>query len=160
MWSTSSTVRSLLPSPSPFDIGGTGVVRSLIPRTSLEHDERELDLVGEGYLQGLVPSEMSESTTTTATERRVVMLAGPADPEGRGGAAQAIVFEVPWASVHGYWQGMMPLPPERWRDGPEGEVVVLVLDPEVAEGQDVVLRSNLASWVEACREIGIPEIVD
>jgi hypothetical protein len=132
----------------------------LIPRTSLEHDERELDLVGEGYLQGLVPSEMSESAPTTATERRVVMVGGLTDLQGRSGPARVIVFEVPWASVYGYWQGLMPLPPERWRDGPEGEVVVLVLDPEVADGQDVVLRSNLASWVEACREIGIPEIVD
>lgn len=135
-------------------------MKSLIPRTSLEHDESELDLVGEGYLQGLVPSEMSESAPTTATERRVVMVGGLTDLQGRSGPARVIVFEVPWASVYGYWQGLMPLPPERWRDGPEGEVVVLVLDPEVADGQDVVLRSNLASWVEACREIGIPEIVD
>ncbi|MDP9453699.1 MAG: hypothetical protein M3P97_10015 [Actinomycetota bacterium] len=135
-------------------------MRSLIPPEWLERDERALDLVGEGYLQGLVPSEMSESSPTTATQRRVVMLAGLADAQGAGGRASAITFQVAWASVHGYWRGVMPLPPERWREGPEGEVVVLVLDPEVAEGQDVVLRSNLASWVDACREIGIPEILD
>ncbi len=97
---------------------------------------------------------------TTATERRVVMLGGPGEPPARAGRARNIFFQVPWASVYGYWQGMMPLPPERWRDGPETAVVVLVLDPQAAGGQDVVLRSNLASWVEACRTIGISEIID
>lgn len=135
-------------------------MKSLIPRKWLDGDERELGVVGEGYLQGMVPTEMSDSVPTTATERRVVMLGGLDDHEGRAGRANAIVFQVPWASVHGYWQGVMPLPPERWRDGPEGRVVVLVLNPEAAGGQDVVLRSNLVSWVEACRTVGIPEILD
>lgn len=135
-------------------------MKSLIPRKWLDADERELDVAGEGYLQGLVPTEMSDSVPTTATERRVVMLGGLADHEGRNARANAIVFQVPWASVHGYWQGVMPLPPERWRDGPEGQVIVLVLNPEAAGGQDVVLRSNLDSWVAACRAIGIPEILD
>ncbi len=135
-------------------------MKSLIPRKWLDGDERELGVVGEGYLQGMVPTEMSDSVPTTATERRVVMLGGLDDHEGREGRANAIVFQVPWASVHGYWQGVMPLPPERWRDGPEGRVVVLVLNPEAAGGQDVVLRSNLVSWVEACRTVGIPEILD
>lgn len=135
-------------------------MRSLIPRKWLDGDERELGVVGEGYLQGLVPSEMSEPAPTVATERRVVMLGGLGDLEGRSGQASAIVFQVPWGSVNGYWQGLMPLPPERWRDGPEAPVVVLVLDPEAAGGQDVVIRSNLGSWVDACQAAGIPEILD
>ncbi len=117
-------------------------------------------MVGEGYLQGLMPTDMSDAVVTVATERRVVMLGGLSDLEGRRGRANAIVFEVPWASVFGYWQGLMPLPADRWREGPEAQVVVLVLDPEVADGHDVVIRSNLAPWVEACRTIGIPEILD
>lgn len=136
-------------------------MKGIIPRKWLDGDERDLGLVGEGYLQGLVPSEMSEAMPTTATERRVVMLGGPGDAAARTAArAKAIFFQVPWACVHGYWQGTMPLPPERWRDGPEGAVLVLVLDPEAAGGQDVVLRSNLASWVDACQTIGISEIID
>ncbi len=136
------------------------MVRSLIPRRWLDGDERELGVVGEGYLLGLTPTEMSDSAPTTATGRRVVMLGGLADPEGRRGRADAIVFQVPWTSVVGYWQGEMPLPPERWREGPEGPVVVLVLDPEAADGHDVAIRSHLGSWVEACRALGIPEILD
>jgi len=135
-------------------------VKGIIPRRWLDGDERELELVGEGYLQGLVPSEMSESMPTTATERRVVMLNGAVGLPVRGARRSGIFFEVPWARVHGYWQGVMPLPPERWRDGPEAAVLVLVLDPEAGGGQDVVLRSNLSSWVDVCRTIGIAEIVD
>lgn len=135
-------------------------MRSLIPRQWLEVDERELGVVGEGYLQGLMPTEMSEPVVTAATERRVVMLGGLGDLEGRSGRANAIVFQVPWASVYGYWQGLMPLPADRWREGPEAQVVVLVLDPEAADGHDVVLRSNLGAWVEACGTVGVPEILD
>ncbi|HWH35513.1 MAG TPA: hypothetical protein VNT56_09385 [Acidimicrobiales bacterium] len=135
-------------------------MKGIIPRKWLDGDERELDLVGEGYLQGLVPSEMSDAMPTTATERRVMML-GERDPRlDHGRRPDRIFFQVPWTSVHGYWQGSMPLPPERWRDGPEGDVVVLVLDPEAAGGQDVVLRSNLPAWIEACQRIGISEIFD
>lgn len=132
----------------------------MIPRNLLDADERELDVVGEGYLQGLVPSEMSDARPTTATERRVMMLRDGGDPLPSSGRNDGIFFQVPWASVNGYWQGSMPLPPERWRDGPEGAVLVLVLDPEAAGGQDVVLRTNLSSWVETCQTIGISEIVD
>lgn len=134
-------------------------MKGIIPRKWLEAGERELGLVGEGYLQGLVPSEMSESMPTTATERRVVMLgeAGEAPPAGR---TPGIHFQIAWACVCGYWRGPMPLPPERWREGPEGTVLVLVLDPEAGGGRDVVIRDNLASWEDACRTIGIPEIVD
>lgn len=136
-------------------------MKGIIPRKWLEGDERELGLVGEGYLQGLIPSEMSDSMPTTATERRVVMLGEPAEAAARASRPRnGIYFQVPWACVCGYWQGLMPLPPERWREGPEAAVVVLVLEPEAAGGKDVVLRSNLASWVDACRAIGIPEIVD
>ncbi len=135
-------------------------MKGIIPRRWLDDDERELGVVGEGYLQGKIPSEMSESMPTTATERRVVMLGGPAEPPTRPGRARGIFFQAPWTCVHGYWQGMMSLPPERWRDGPEAAVLVLVLNPETAGGQDVVLRSNLASWVDACRTIGLSEIID
>jgi hypothetical protein len=150
------------PSLSPDDCSNLrpNVVKGIIPRRWLDDDERELELVGEGYLQGLIPSEMSESMPTTATERRVVMLGDPEGPPARTGRVKGIFFQVPWTCVHGYWQGKMPLPPERWRDGPEAVVLVLVLDPETAGGQDVVLRSNLASWVDVCRTIGISEIVD
>lgn len=135
-------------------------MKGIIPRKWLDGDERELGLVAEGYLQGLVPSEMSDAMPTTATDRRVLML-GERDPRlDHDRQPDGIFFQVPWASVHGYWQGSMPLPPERWRDGPEGDVVVLVLDPEAAGGQDVVLRSNLPAWVEACQRLGISEIVD
>lgn len=135
-------------------------MKGIIPRKWLEGDERELGLVGEGCLQGLIPSEMSESMPVTATERRVVMLGEPAEAAVRGGRPGGIYFQISWACVCGYWQGLMPLPPERWRDGPEAAVVVLVLEPEAAGGKDVVIRSNLDSWVEACRTIGIAEIVD
>lgn len=149
------------PSPSP-DLRPNlppDTVKGIIPRKWLEADERELGLVAEGYLQGLVPSEMSESMPTTATERRVVMLARPGEAPSPG-RTTGIHFQVPWACVCGYWRGRMPLPPERWRDGPEAAVLVLVLDPEAGEGKDVVIRDHLASWEDACRTIGIPEIVD
>ena len=134
-------------------------MKGIIPRKWLEADERQLGLIGEGYLQGQIPSEMSESMATTATDRRVVMLAyhGQAPPSGR---AKGIHFQISWACVCGYWRGQMPLPPERWRDGPEASVLVLVLDPEAGGGKDVVIRDNLASWEDACRTIGISEIVD
>lgn len=135
-------------------------MKGIIPRKWLEGDEHELGLVGEGYLQGLVPSEMSEAMPTTATERRVVMVGEGSESPPRAGRARGIFFQVPWASVCGYWKGVMPLPPERWRDGPDAAVVVLVLDPEAAGGKDVVIRSNLAAWVDACRTVGIAEIVD
>ena len=135
-------------------------MKGIIPRKWLEGDEHELGFVGEGYLQGLVPSEMSETMPTTATERRVVMVGEPSEAPPRARGIPGIFFQVPWASVCGYWQGVMPLPPERWRDGPDATVVVLVLDPEAAGGKDVVIRTNLAAWVDACRRVGIAEIVD
>lgn len=149
------------PSPSP-DLRPNpppDTVKGIIPGKWLEADERQLALVGEGYLQGQVPSEMSESMPTTATDRRVVMLAQPGEPPPSGRVA-GIYFQIPWACVCGYWRGQMPLPPERWREGPEASVLVLVLDPEAGGGKDVVIRDNLASWEDACRAIGISEIVD
>jgi hypothetical protein len=62
--------------------------------------------------------------------------------------------------VVGYWTGVLPLPPELWREGPRREVVVLMLDPEVAAGQDLVIRSNLDSWIAAIGDAGVPHVVD
>lgn len=132
----------------------------MLPRKWLDDGEHELELAGEAYLQGVSLAEVSVSKHITATERRIVML--DAVTEGRGGSVRVsgIFFEVPWTCVHGYWRGVMPFPAELWREGPEGEVVVLVLDPEAAGGQDVVIRSHLPSWVEASLQVGIPEIRD
>lgn len=159
--SGASSTTSTSPSRSPeTDPSSADAVKGIIPREWLDGDERELGTVSEGYLQGLVPSEMSEPRPTVATERRVVMLDEADTAPARAGGVKGISFQVPWARVHGYWQGKMALPPERWREGPEAAVVVLVLDPEVAGGQDVVIRSDLASWVDVCRTVGIAEIVD
>jgi hypothetical protein len=75
-------------------------------------------------------------------------------------AEASIFFQVPWSSVHGYWTGVLPFPPELWREGPEGEVVVLVLDPDAGGGRDLVIRSNLERWISASRDAGVREIVD
>ena len=127
----------------------------MIPRDWLHDGEHELGVVGDGYLQGVVLAESSASTPTAATERRILMF----EPAGRHGAAR-IVFQVPWESVVGYWTGVLPLPAELWREGPRREVVVLMLDPEAAGGQDIVLRSNLDAWIAAIRRAGVPQVVD
>jgi hypothetical protein len=132
----------------------------MMPRKWLDDGEHELGLEGEAYLQGVSLAEVSLSKPITATERRIVMLDGVTDRRGASERASRIFFEVPWTCVHGYWQGVMPFPPELWREGPEGEVVVMVLDPQAAGGQDVVIRSNLPSWVAASHQVGIPEIRD
>ncbi|MBW3547108.1 MAG: hypothetical protein KY452_03095 [Actinobacteria bacterium] len=132
----------------------------MIPRRLLGGGERELGVVGDAFLQGVVLAEVSPSKRTVATERRVVMLDGGSRGHGGSGSAASIFFQVPWSSVNGYWTGVLGFPPELWREGPEGKVVVLVLDPGAAGGKDVVIRSNLESWVSATRDAGIPEIVD
>ncbi|MGI9121000.1 MAG: hypothetical protein ACR2G7_12915 [Acidimicrobiales bacterium] len=125
----------------------------------LDEGEHELGIDGEAFLQGVVLAEVSGSKHTVATERRVVMLDEVDSVAGRG-ARNGIFFDVGWASVRGYWRGVLGFPAELWREGPEGEVTVLMLDPEAADGQDVVIRSNLNSWVAAIRGLSIPEIVD
>lgn len=126
----------------------------MIPTEWLHEGERDLGVVGDGYLQGIVLAESSASTVTVATERRILML----DLAGAG--PERISFQVPWESVVGYWTGVLPLPAELWREGPRREVVVLMLDPEVAAGQDVVIRTNLEDWIAAIGERGIPQVVD
>lgn len=126
----------------------------------LGEGEHELGIDGEAFLQGVVLAEVSGSKHTVATQRRVVMLDDVAGGAGRGASGNGIFFEVGWESVRGYWTGVLGFPAELWREGPEGEVTVLMLDPEVAEGQDLVIRSNLGSWVTAIRGLAIPEIVD
>ena len=129
----------------------------MIPSDWLHDGERDLGVVGDGYLQGIVLAESSASTRTAATERRILMF--DAGGDATSGTAR-IVFQVPWASVVGYWTGVLPLPAELWREGPRGEVVVLMLDPEVAGGQDVVIRSNLDEWIAVIRQAGVPQVVD
>ena len=133
----------------------------MIPRKLLGGGERELGVVGDAFLQGVVLAEVSPSKRAVATERRIVMLDN-ARTQGPGASrtAPAIFFQVPWSSVYGYWTGVLPFPPELWREGPEGRVVVLVLDPGAAGGKDLVIRSNLESWVSASRAAGVAEIVD
>lgn len=129
----------------------------MIPVEWLDDGERDLGVVGDGYLQGMVLAESSVSTRTAATERRILMFDAGTN---RASAPAKIVFQVPWASVVGYWSGVLPLPAELWREGPRREVVVLMLDPEVAGGQDLVIRSNLDDWMAAIRQAGVPQVVD
>ncbi len=135
-------------------------MKSMIPRGLLGGGERELGVAGEAFLQGVVLAEVSPSKRAVATERRIVMLDGGSQGRVTSASGASIFFQVPWCSVYGYWTGVLPFPPELWREGPEGNVVVLVLDPGAAGGKDVVIRSNLESWVSASRDAGVPEIVD
>lgn len=126
----------------------------------LEHGERHLGVVGDGYLQGVLLSQVSASRVAVATERRIVMLEG-AELAGDGWVRSGrVCLGVPWAMVHGMWRGVMPFPPELWRQGPEGDVVVFALDPTAAAGRDLVICSNTDAWATAARSIGIAEIHD
>jgi hypothetical protein len=122
--------------------------------------ERELGVVGHGFLQGTLLGDVSASRLATATERRIVMLDGA--KMGRNGRLKAagVYFDVAWSNVQGYWTGVLPFPPELWREGPEGEVVVFTLDPVTAGGQDLVICSNTEAWAAAGRAMGVPEIHD
>lgn len=115
-------------------------------------------MVGDAFLQGVLLAEVSPSKHAVATQRRVLMLDGAGSGASAGGSG--IFFQVPWSSVHGYWTGVLPFPPELWREGPEGAVVVLVLDPDAAGGKDLVIRSNLDRWISASRDVGVQQIVD
>ncbi len=128
----------------------------MIPAELLYEGERELGVVGDGYLQGVALAESSASTPTAATQRRVLMF----DTADAGSEVPKVSFQVPWASVVGYWTGVLPLPAELWREGPRSEVVVLMLDPEAAGGQDIVIRSNLDAWIDAICQVGVPQVVD
>ncbi len=126
----------------------------------LEHGEQDLGVVGDGYLQGVLLSEVSASRLAAATARRIVLLdAVTLTGDGRVREGR-VCFGVPWASVHGMWRGVMPFPPELWRQGPEGEVVVFTLAPEAAGGRDVVICSNTDEWVQVARSMGVTEIHD
>lgn len=127
----------------------------------LESGEHELTgLRGEGYLQGILLSEVSQPRYTMATNRRLVMF--DETTLGRRGQVRSrgVCFEVPWTMVRGYWTGVMPFPPDLWRLGSEGEVIVFSLDPLVAEGQDLVVLYTTPDWVAASERLGIPLVRD
>ena len=122
--------------------------------------ERELDgACGAGFLQGILLSEVSAPGRVTATERRIVLFAdGPRDRRGR--ARSTISLEVPWSKVHAYWTGVVPFPPDMWREGHEGEVIMFTLDPEAAGGRDIVVWPRTEAWMAVARAMGVPELVD
>lgn len=127
----------------------------------LDPGEHELPgLSGDGYLQGILLSEVSQPRYTTATDRRLVMLDEPV--KGRRGKLRprSVHFEVPWTSVMGYWTGVMPFPPDLWRVGHEGEVIVFSLDPAVADGQDLVVLLTTPEWIKASQRMGITPVRD
>jgi hypothetical protein len=115
---------------------------------------------GDGFLQGILLSELSEPRYTTATQRRIVMFDQVTrDRRGRV-KVQNISLEVPWARVCAYSTAVMPFPPDMWRQGPEGEVVIFTLDPLVADGRDIVVWPRTDAWTAAARAMGIPELKD
>lgn len=123
--------------------------------------EHELEgLCGDGYLQGILLSEVSQPRFTMATDRRLVML--EESTRGRRGKlrTKGVCFEVPWTMVKGYWTGVMPFPPDLWRVGHEGEVIVFSLDPAVADGQDLVVVLTTPEWVTTSQRMGIPPVRD
>ena len=127
----------------------------------LEAGEHELDgLAGDGYLQGILLSEVSQPRYTMATDRRLMML----EEQGSGKRPKLrpknVCFEVPWTMVRGYWTGVMPFPPDLWRVGHEGEVIVFSLDPVVADGQDLVVLLTTPAWVTTSEQMGIPRVRD
>ncbi len=126
----------------------------------LSAGEHQLGVVGNGFLQGTLLSDVSESRLATATERRIVMLDGAT--VGRNGRLKAtrVYFAVAWSNVQGFWTGVLPFPPELWREGPEGQVVVFTLNPVAAGGRDLVVCSNTEAWAAAGRVMGVPQIHD
>lgn len=141
--------------------GGWTQVNDPVFSRWLESGEHELaGLYGEGYLQGILLSEVSQPRYTMATDRRLVMFEEAA--RGRRGKLRGkdVVFEVPWTMVKGYWTGVMPFPPDLWRVGHEGEVIVFSLDPLVAEGQDLVVLLTTPDWVTASERMGISLVRD
>lgn len=127
----------------------------------LADGERELEgASGEGFLQGILLSEVSAPRYTTATERRIVMF-DEVTRDRRGKVrVKGICLEVPWDRVCAYWTGVMPFPPDMWRTGPEGEVIVFTLDPAAADGHDIVVWPRSEGWMAAARAMGVPQLID
>ena len=123
--------------------------------------ERELEgACGEGFLQGILLSEVSAPHYTAATDCRIVMFEeAPADPDARDRQG-CISLEVPWKRVCSYWTGTMPFPPDMWRHGPEGEVIIFTLDPAAADGRDIVVCPPCEGWMAAAVAMGVPELKD
>ncbi|HET7487233.1 MAG TPA: hypothetical protein VFJ85_04845 [Acidimicrobiales bacterium] len=123
--------------------------------------ERRLDgACGDGFLQGILLSEISAPCYTLATERRIVMC-DDVERDRRGNVdVRSISLEVPWSRVCAYWVGVMPFPPDMWRHGHEGRVVMFTLEPEVADGKDIVVWPNEEAWTAAARAMGVPELRD
>lgn len=127
----------------------------------LEAGERELEgACGEGFLQGILLSEVSAPRYTMATDCRIVMFdEASRDKKGRV-KPRDISLAVPWDRVCSYWTGVMPFPPDMWRQGPEGEVIIFTLDPEAAGGRDIVVWPRTEGWMAAARAMGVPELKD
>ncbi len=123
--------------------------------------ERELEgACGQGFLQGILLSEVSAPRYTTATERRIVMCDGVArDRRGKVTVA-SISLQVPWTRVCAYWLGVVPFPPDMWREGPDGEVIIFTLEPEAADGRDIVVWPRTEAWTAAATAMGVPELKD
>ena len=115
---------------------------------------------GDGFLQGVLLSDLSEPRYTMATERRIVM--SEETSRDRHGKVQVhtIGLEVPWSRVCAYWLGVVPFPPDMWREGTEGEVIVFTLEPEVADGCDLVVWPCSEAWTAAARAMGVPRLDD
>ena len=123
--------------------------------------ERELDgACGDGFLQGILLSEVSAPRYTIATERRIVMSEETIRDRRGKVHIKTIGLEVPWTRVCAYWLGVVPFPPDMWREGPEGEVVVFTLEPEAADGRDLVVWPRTDGWLAAARTMGVPEMRD
>ena len=123
--------------------------------------ERELEgACGQGFLQGILLSEVSAPRYTTATERRIVMC-DEVTRDGRGRVdVTSIALQVPWSSVCAYWVGVVPFPPDMWREGPDGEVIIFTLEPEAADGRDIVVWPRTDAWMAAAAAMGVPELKD
>ncbi len=123
--------------------------------------EREFEgACGQGFLQGILLSEVSAPRYTTATERRIVMCDEVAR-DRRGKVTDAnISLQVPWTRVCAYWLGVVPFPPDMWREGPDGEVIIFTLEPEAADGRDIVVWPRTEAWTAAATAMGVPELKD
>lgn len=123
--------------------------------------ERELDgACGEGFLQGILLSEVSAPRYTAATDCRIVMFEGTEEDAGGRTRGRNVSLQVPWNRVCSYWTGVMPLPPDMWRHGPEGEVIIFTLEPTAADGRDIVVWPRTEGWIAAARAMGVPELDD
>ena len=123
--------------------------------------ERELEgACGQGFLQGILLSEVSAPRYTTATERRIVMCDEVTRDRRGKVSVSSISLQVPWSRVCAYWIGVVPFPPDMWREGPEGEVIIFTLEPEAADGRDIVVWPRTEAWTAAATAMGVPELRD